>query len=1094
MSDPASAQKRGVEALEEARPLYKAGRVQEAAVLYKEHIACFCVALRAPDLTPRLRSVLSESVREIQKRVDEIESQQHEPAGRAGAAAATAPAAAAAAAAGGLPDYLADIPEAPTTKPVAPSGGRRSAAAARAGGVAAAGGTNAKAEEEEKKGNRAQPGAKDRALEAYMQSAESYFAALKAIRQQQQPGESGQADIERIETKLKGALSRAEDLKGVTKTPPRPTPTPPPQPQRTVGHPRSPARPSQGMLSQEEVEVLRDSSTVNGKLFLPWMDQDLQENFASSKPWTDPEGLLSLSEPQRTKLVGWRRPSEVMPGQPRMIGNVNPYSIKQDLITDCSFVASLCIASAFERRFHKQLITAIIYPQDAKRMPLYNPAGKYMVKLTVNGVGRKVVVDDLLPTGNNGKLLCSASADKTELWVSIIEKAYLKVNGGYDFPGSNSGIDLYALTGWLPEQILFEEHRPPKSHVSRHPQPLDNYEKAERVWERLLSAHRLGDCLITVATSEIEKDEAERLGLVPSHAYAVLDVREINGTRLLQVKNPWSRKRWRGPYSVEDTQRWTPALKEAVKYDVETAQLKDNGVFWIDFASIFQYFRNVFMNWNPSLFSFRFVTHLRWPANMGPKNDSFTLGDNPQLSLSVKNGATGAASAAAAGSAAAAAAAGGAAAATACKKSPTVWVLLSRHVTTIESDPAEGDFLTMHVYADTDGKRVYYPDKPMFRGIYTNNPHTLVRFDLPENRTAGDQWAKYTLVVSQYEKKREVRYSVNVYCTHTFRLDRTPAAPEHERSFMGEWDERSAGGALGRPHFYTNPQFALVLTQPKTKVHIEVRAPKDYQINATVVSEGGMRVDMVPSEREVMTSGSYRQGFCYCEGVLPAGTYTIIFSTYRPGQVGKFAVKLCTTSPVRVPSRIPHEGEGMASKQLIHGRWKEADGSAAGCGNFGRYLDNPRYLFVLPSRTTLLLRVAVPENSAAPPGGRPAVNVTLFPTARGAGATGGGGGGDDDTPYGAPPEATAGGPGGARNHHQGRITLDPRSKPTSTSVVATSNGGVYMDSSAGAVTETVDVEAGEYVAVVSSFEPQEAEFVLTVYSSPALARVQRMMG
>ena len=52
-----------------------------------------------------------------------------------------------------------------------------------------------------------------------------------------------------------------------------------------------------------------------------------------------------------------------MPEQPRMIGNVNPYSIKQDLITDCSFVASLCIASAFERRFHKQLITAIIYPQ-----------------------------------------------------------------------------------------------------------------------------------------------------------------------------------------------------------------------------------------------------------------------------------------------------------------------------------------------------------------------------------------------------------------------------------------------------------------------------------------------------------------------------------------------------------------------------------------------------------------------------------------------------------------------------------------------------------------------------------------------------------
>lgn len=51
---------------------------------------------------------------------------------------------------------------------------------------------------------------------------------------------------------------------------------------------------------------------------------------------------------------------------------------------------------------------------------------------------------------------------------------------------------------------------------------------------------------------------------------------------------------------------------------------------------------------------------------------------------------------------------------------------------------------------------------------------------------------------------------------------------------QGEWDERSAGGALGRPHFYTNPQFALVLTQPKTKVHLEVRAPKDVSHHHTL--------------------------------------------------------------------------------------------------------------------------------------------------------------------------------------------------------------------------------------------------------------------
>lgn len=52
-----------------------------------------------------------------------------------------------------------------------------------------------------------------------------------------------------------------------------------------------------------------------------------------------------------------------------------------------------------------------------------------------------------------------------------------------------------------------------------------------------------------------------------------------------------------------------------------------------------------------------------------------------------------------------------------------------RHVTKLETDSKSGDFLAMHVYEGTQGKRVYYPDNPMFRGIYTNNPHTLIRYE-----------------------------------------------------------------------------------------------------------------------------------------------------------------------------------------------------------------------------------------------------------------------------------------------------------------------------------------------------------------------------
>ena len=57
----------------------------------------------------------------------------------------------------------------------------------------------------------------------------------------------------------------------------------------------------------------------------------------------------------------------------------------------------------------------------------------------------------------------------------------------YDFPGSNSGIDMFALTGWIPEQFRTD----------------DNDFDEKRLWERMLSASKYGDCLLTVATGEL---------------------------------------------------------------------------------------------------------------------------------------------------------------------------------------------------------------------------------------------------------------------------------------------------------------------------------------------------------------------------------------------------------------------------------------------------------------------------------------------------------------------------------------------------------------------------------------------------------------
>jgi calpain-15 len=157
----------------------------------------------------------------------------------------------------------------------------------------------------------------------------------------------------------------------------------------------------------------------------------------------------------------------------------------------------------------------------------------------------EVTVDDYFPC-LNGKPAFSR-ANGFELWVLILEKAYAKVFRSYE-----------RIEGGLAEEALRDLTGAPY-------ESLDSV--SEEFWAKVIESEEKGYLMVASAGKESQEQLAS-IGLVPGHAYSVLDAKEINVTaskteKILKLRNPWGKFEWTGDWS-DKSPLWTPSTIKQV--------------------------------------------------------------------------------------------------------------------------------------------------------------------------------------------------------------------------------------------------------------------------------------------------------------------------------------------------------------------------------------------------------------------------------------------------------------------------------------------------------------------------------------------------
>ena len=341
-----------------------------------------------------------------------------------------------------------------------------------------------------------------------------------------------------------------------------------------------------------------------------WSDEEFEAN---------DEALFRGEAAVSGKVEGWARPEEVFetrngnaPGESDMMvfkDPIEPRDIGQGALGDCWLLSAFAIVAQYPERVRD------IFETDE-----VNDAGAYGVKLWAGGKWVRVMVDSKLPVDGKGRLAYARTGrgDGSELWVSLLEKAFAKQYGSYGaLNGGLVHMGLVDLTGGQAETIAFRDEETTAEIQSG------------RLWKKLLG-YQKAKYLMGCGSNAGKDTATSKKGIVQGHAYAILGLYEESSHRLLKIYNPWSTGEWKGDWS-DASDMWTRRLR--AKLDFREA---DDGVFFMSFEDFVREFRNLYIcRIFPETWSATGLASAWSGASAGGCSNFDTCKNNPQFLLEI---------------------------------------------------------------------------------------------------------------------------------------------------------------------------------------------------------------------------------------------------------------------------------------------------------------------------------------------------------------------------------------------------------------------------------------------------------------------------